>query len=184
MQSGRDPEQLRGVFIFGEVLRRCWGEGLEGRQIGIGSVHVHGHAAYRLQVAELLGQAGRAGFVVDVVEGKMLGSRVRVRPRHGRWGELRGERAVGGVVLHLGAEGGFWGRRREVVVRLEAVAVRVADEAQGSGVALHGVVVVVAIHVANGFGDVVVVIADGDLGRMAPTLLVDSLQLAGSFRRL
>lgn len=61
---------------------------------------------------------------------------------------------------------------------------RVADEAQGSRVALHGIVVVVAVHVANGFGNVVAVIADGDLGRVSAALLVDALQLAGSIRRL
>ena len=43
---------------------------------------------------------------------------------------------------------------------------------------------IVAVHIANGLGDMVAVVADGQLGRMAAATLVDSLELACSFRGL
>lgn len=89
------------------------------------------------------------------------------------------------ILLHLGAERRLGRGVGEGIEGFEAVTEGVADEAQGTGVAFHDIVfLVVAVHVADGFGDVVVVIADGDLGRMATALLVDALQFAGSVRRL
>jgi hypothetical protein len=42
----------------------------------------------------------------------------------------------------------------------------------------------VAIHVANGFGHMVIVVTDGDLRRVAAATLVYSLELSGSFSGL
>jgi hypothetical protein len=44
--------------------------------------------------------------------------------------------------------------------------------------------VVVAVHVANSFGYMVTVIADGELGRVSAAALVDSFELACSLRGL
>lgn len=198
MQAGRNPEQLGGVFVFGKVLRRGrHAEGLEGGQVGVCGIDVHGHAAYRLKVAELLGQAGRARLVVQVIERELLSGGVGARSAQRRRGETRGSGgrlgrgrgrgrgAVGRpIVLHLGAERRLWRGGGEGVEGLEAVAEGVADEAQGPRVAFHLVFFVVAVHVANCFGDVVIIIADGDLGRMATALLVNALQFTGSVRRL
>ena len=56
----------------------------------------------------------------------------------------------------------------------------VGHEAVGARVVSRRREVVVTVHVANCFGYMVVVVADGQLRRMAPAGLVESLEVPGS----
>ena len=88
---------------------------------------------------------------------------------------------------HLGAEGGLRGSdgkwRRDGC--FEGVALRGADEAEGSRAAFDSqVFVFAAVHVANSFSHMVAVIANGYLRRVTAAALVYSLELSGSLSGL